>query len=55
MIYVNEKRERYLDHVKNAKNSNDPVFLKNLKHAKEVLIKLLDEKKLKNILTKRIP
>ena len=53
MIYVNEKRERYLDHVKNAKNSNDPVFLKNLKHAKEVLIKLLDEKKTKEHIDKK--
>ena len=53
VIYVNEKRERYLDHVKNAENSNDPVFLKNLKNAKEVLKKILDEKKAKEQIDKK--
>ena len=40
VIYVNEKRERYLDHVKNAINSNDSAFYKKLKHAKGILQKI---------------
>ena len=53
VIYVNEKRERYLDHVKNAINSNDPVFYKKLIHAKRILQKILDKNKAKENIEKK--
>ena len=53
VIYVNEKRERYLDHVKNAINSNDPAFYKKLIHAKRILQKILDKNKAKENIEKK--